>query len=571
VVLAVFGCVLASADTALAAGGGGDPGDPVVTTVQASLTVTNGGGLVTGEIVTNGSGTVINCGSDCFEDLDYEKSCDPPPGPQLCSDDHVTVRLTASRAGFTPHWNAADCDAQPSASQCDVEVTGAETARVTWTDSSPPTVGFSSPAAVAGPSTVFTAVPSDNVGVTKVDFYVDGILRATDTSPPYQYLPDLSPYADGSSHTLKVIAQDTSGNVSSNLADAPSHTFSVDKSTSITGVTTPAALVAAAPAVSFTPPGDLKSAGMTCTTKRGTTTTGSTTGCTSPYTAQLGASPADGNYTVELRAEDAVGNVATVTRTFTLDTVNPQLQITGGPAEGGVVQSRAASFNFTSSDANGVTLSCKLDGAAFGSCSGADSHGLSGLSLGLHTFAVRAVDGAGNTTTVQRTFTVEDPPAPPSNGGQGSGTPTGGDTPVQTGDGQAGTGPTTQPGQGGSGQATTPGGQGESADPPVVAARSSAKFSVKSGETKVSKLKLSGLARGMVVEVSCKGKGCPRGTTKFTVKKTSLDLTSVFKKRTLGAGAKIEVRVTQSGRRGKLFRYTTQKGSKKPKVQTLVV
>ena len=556
-VLSVVGCVLASADTALAVGDGDL--DPIVTTVQASLTVSPAGGTITGQIVGD-SGQVINCGSDCTEDLDYTQTCDPPPGPQLCSDNHVTVRLTASRPGFTANWNDGDCDSEPSVNVCEVEVTTqGQTVGLTWIDSAAPTVGFSSPAPIAGPATTFTAIAGDNVAVAKVDFYVDDVLRGTDTSPSYQFAPNLSLYTDGSTHTLKAISQDASGNRSSSLASAPSHSFTVDKSTGVSSVSTPASLVNAAPSVMFTPPGDLKANGMTCTTKRGTTTTGSTTGCTPPYTAQLGASPPDGSYTVELRAEDSVGNVATVTRTFTYDATDPQVQITGGPAEGAVIDSRSASYNFAASDANGVTITCRLDNGAFGPCSGADSHALSALSLGGHTFTVRAVDGAGNESSAQRTFTVQDPPTQtPDQGTQGGGSTTTTTTATTT---------TTT----GANTTGAPGNQGESSDPPVVAARSSAKFSVKRGKTKVAKLALTGLARGTVVEVTCKGKGCPRGTTKFTVKKTKLVLTSVFKKRTLGAGAKIEVRVTQPGRRGKLFRYATQKGSKKPKSETTVL
>jgi len=566
-ILAVVGGVLVSADTALAIPG--DPGEPQIGTHQASLTVTPpAAGSVTG--------TGIACPGDCFEELDYDESCERTRigGPLECSPiDPSTIRLTAARGpGWTADWGDGDCSAEPSANVCDVEVLDEQTVSLAWLDTGWPTVGFSSPASKAGPATVFNAVAGDNAGVSKVDFYVDGVLRGTDTSLPYQFAPDLSLYADGSSHALKIISQDPSGNRSSDLASAPSHTFTVDRSTSVSSVSTPASLVKAAPSVTFTPPADLKTNGMTCTTKRGTTTTGSTPGCTSPYTAQLGASPADGAYTVELRAEDNVGNVATITRAFTLDKTNPQVQINGGPAEGAVIDSRSASYNFAASDANGVTITCRLDSGAFGPCSGADSHALNGLTLGAHTFTVRAVDGAGNESSAQRTFTVQDPSTQtPDQGNQGGGSPTTTTATTTTGTDITGTPGTTGTAGTTGGTTGTPGNQGESLDPPVVAARSSAKFSVKRGKTKVSKLKLNGLARGMVVEVACKGKGCPRGTTKFTAKKATLDLTSVFKKRTLGAGARIEVRVTQAARRGKLFRYTTQKGSKKPKVQTTIV
>ena len=569
VFLFVFVCALAGARSAYAVDGGpGDPEPPVIRTHQASLTVTppSGGSI---------SGTGISCPGDCVQDLDYEESCEfVGIGGETCTPlDASTVRLTAGRgAGWTADWHNGDCSAEPSANVCDVEVLDDETVSLTWLDTGAPTVGFSSPAAVAGPSTVFTASASDNAGIAKADFFIDNVQRGTDTSPPYQFSPDLSLLADGSSHTLKVISQDTSGNRSSDLAGAPSHSFTADRSTGLSAVSAPGALVDGTPSVSFTPPADVKSGGVTCRTKRDTTVTGTQTGCTSPYSAQVAG---DGAYTVELTVEDRVGNTATVTRSFTLDTTDPQLSITGGPAAGAVVQARAASFNFSSSDANGVTLACKLDGGAFGPCSGADSHTLSGLSLGGHTFVVRAMDGAGNVVTVERAFTVQDPPAPVGGGNAGADGNTGTNSATNTETGAA-----TSPGAGGPGPGAgngpgagitgTPSGQGETAaEPLVVAARSSAKFSVRGGKTKVSKLNLTRLARGAVVEVTCKGNGCPRGTTKFNIKKSTLKLAAVFKRRTLRARARIEVRVTQRGRTGRVFRYTTQKGKKKPKAQTL--
>ena len=56
-------------------------------------------------------------------------------------------------------------------------------------DNSAPTVSLTAPAAganVKGTVSV-TASASDNVGVSKVEFYVDGVLKGTDTTSPYRY------------------------------------------------------------------------------------------------------------------------------------------------------------------------------------------------------------------------------------------------------------------------------------------------------------------------------------------------------------------------------------------------
>ncbi len=64
--------------------------------------------------------------------------------------------------------------------------------------------------------TVNVAVDAnDNFGVTRVEFYVDGILQSayTDTQPPYGFAWNTAPLADLQQHTLYVKAYDAAGNV----------------------------------------------------------------------------------------------------------------------------------------------------------------------------------------------------------------------------------------------------------------------------------------------------------------------------------------------------------------------
>ncbi len=106
---------------------------------------------------------------------------------------------------------------------------------------------------------------------------------------------------------------------------------------------------------------------------------------------------------------------------------------------------------------------------------------------------------------------------------------------------------------------------------PLAAAsgRVARRFAVRGGKTTVKRLTLSRLTRGATVEVSCKGRGGFRGTSKFTVRRASLKLTSLFKKRKLRARSRIEIRIAQPGRATRVFRYTTQKGKKQPKAVSL--
>ena len=103
--------------------------------------------------------------------------------------------------------------------------------------------------------------------------------------------------------------------------------------------------------------------------------------------------PADGSYTIRVRAVDNAANVQTpVSRTFTYDTVAPDTTITAQPPNPS--NQTSAGFSFTSTEA-GSSFQCSLDGAAFSACTSPRNY--TGLAAGAHTFQVRAIDPAGNT------------------------------------------------------------------------------------------------------------------------------------------------------------------------------
>ena len=83
-------------------------------------------------------------------------------------------------------------------------------------DTTPPTVSVTAPTAgatVSGDVSV-TASASDNVGVARVEFSVDGVQEVTDTSPPYSYGWNTMQDAGGP-HTILAKAFDTSNNSAS--------------------------------------------------------------------------------------------------------------------------------------------------------------------------------------------------------------------------------------------------------------------------------------------------------------------------------------------------------------------
>jgi len=107
-------------------------------------------------------------------------------------------------------------------------------------DNTPPAVSITAPqngSTVSGTVTV-SANASDNVGVAKVEFYLDNVLQATVTSSPYNWAWNTSLASNGS-HSIKATAYDAAGNNSSasvsltvnNVADTTTPTVSISSPT----------------------------------------------------------------------------------------------------------------------------------------------------------------------------------------------------------------------------------------------------------------------------------------------------------------------------------------------------
>jgi Tfp pilus assembly protein PilX len=81
-------------------------------------------------------------------------------------------------------------------------------------DVTPPSVTLTSPADDARVNGIVTiaATASDDVWVTRVDFYVDGVLHSSDLSNPYSASWDTTALGEGSTHTLTAKAFDAAGN-----------------------------------------------------------------------------------------------------------------------------------------------------------------------------------------------------------------------------------------------------------------------------------------------------------------------------------------------------------------------
>jgi hypothetical protein len=257
---------------------------------------------------------------------------------------------------------------------------------------------------LTAPETTIVSGPAGSVGSGSAGF----VFSATEPGSTFECALDGSAFAACSSprgftglaegaHTFEVRATDPAGNADETPA---SRTWRVDTTQPVTSIDSgPMGSVGSASAA-FTFSSDEQDAGFECALDGAAFAV-----CSSP---QSYAGLAEGAHTFEVRAMDGAGNSDSTpaTRTWRVDTIAPETAIVSGPM--GSVGSPSAAFAF-SSDEQGAGFECALDGAAFAACGSPQSY--AGLAEGVHTFHVRATDGAGNTdpTPATRTWTVDAP------------------------------------------------------------------------------------------------------------------------------------------------------------------
>ncbi len=86
-------------------------------------------------------------------------------------------------------------------------------------DTTAPTTAITAPAngATVGGTTSVTATASDNVGVTRVEFFLDGALQSTDTTSPYAWSWNTTGTSNGA-HALTTKAYDAANNIGTSAA-----------------------------------------------------------------------------------------------------------------------------------------------------------------------------------------------------------------------------------------------------------------------------------------------------------------------------------------------------------------
>jgi hypothetical protein len=242
--------------------------------------------------------------------------------------------------------------------------------------------GPSGPTASATATFAFFS-PDAGAGAT-FQCALDGAAFAACTSPKaYSGLSEAA-------HSFAVRVRDAVGNLDPTPA---THSWTVDLTPPSTTITDGPSGVVPIASASFTFTSSEADSTFGCSVDGG-----AFAACTSPA-ALTGL--AQGAHSFAVRATDAAGHVdpTPATRSWTVDTVAPDVTITAGPAGASISGPRVV-FAFTVSDG---AVACSLDGGAFAACT--SPFGVN-LPAAPHSFSVRASDAAGNVTTVTRSWTV---------------------------------------------------------------------------------------------------------------------------------------------------------------------
>jgi hypothetical protein len=335
-----------------------------------------------------------------------------------------TLSDTSSTAPYSFNWNTTSltngsCNLSAKAYDASGNVGTSSTVRVTVNnEKTPPTTSITSPlngATVKGSVTV-AANASDNVGVTKVELYVNGALYAADTASPYQFTWDTTLLANGSV-TLQTKAYDAANNLGQSATvtvtvnnDAIAPTASI--SSPLAGATVNGTVTVSATATDNI--GVIKAELYVNGTLSATLTT-------APYNFNWDSTlTANGSCPLAVKAYDAAGNVGTsgtVTVTLANDKTPPAVSI-GSPLAGATVNGMAT-VSATATDNVGVTKTeLYVNGTLYATLTAAPYNFSWDSTLaanGSCTLAAKAYDAAGNIATSSTvTVTVANDKTPPA-------------------------------------------------------------------------------------------------------------------------------------------------------------
>lgn len=214
----------------------------------ASLAATGGGTYVidnvppTVSVSSPASGSTLSAGSTVSVTSTATDASSAISSVDIYIDGAKATTLTTSP--YTYSWNTSGLalgshTVQAKATDAVGNIGSSATNTVTLADQTPPTVSITAPTAstkVAGTVNV-SVTAADNAGgsgLAKVEFYVDGALKATNTASPYSFSWDSKTASDGS-RSLTAKAYDNAA--TPNVATSPAVAVTVDN----TAPTTPGA------------------------------------------------------------------------------------------------------------------------------------------------------------------------------------------------------------------------------------------------------------------------------------------------------------------------------------------
>jgi hypothetical protein len=380
----------------------------VVTTLVAVVAFAGpaaAAGTVT--VTIEGFGTVtgpgIDCsqtgGPDCSQPYANVQECDDEQ-PPVCVFAAPDVELTAGPDSNGYLFNGfTGCDTTAGRT-CGITVTAATSVVARFRDAQAPSMPVPSPSSgVHRGQITLSAGPTDNGGVTRVEFRVRGALVATDTSAPYMASFNTATVADGAA-AIQATAFDAAGNSSSS-------------SSGITIDNTGPSLTVIGPNGQTFGPGTTQSWTITASdptlatvqcSLAATGGSGSFSACSGGAGSHSVSNQPGGSYGFRVRATDGAGNVTEVLRTFSIDATAPQATFTKQPPRRVKTRKKKAKVTYAFAAEPGATFRCSLDGAAFAACPATVTYK---VKPGKHTFQVVAVDAAGNVQAAPTTSTFK--------------------------------------------------------------------------------------------------------------------------------------------------------------------
>jgi len=274
------------------------------------------------------------------------------------------------------------------------------------TDNTPPTTEILAPVSgsvVSGAVSIAVGA-TDDVGVTRVEWYLNGSCAGTNFSAPATFSWDTTGYTNGS-YTLEARAYDAAGNVGSSATVSVSVQNVPNVSVPIVQIVSPAVGAAVSGVTSI----NVSTANDPGVTNVELYLNGSLSATSSAAAAAFSwntASYPNGAYTLQAKAYDATGNVgasdivSVSVQNTPPDTIAPVVQITAPSSGATLTASRSTKVYVVATDNVGVTrVDLLVDGNSYATSTSAMPIFplyANKLTHGAHTVQAVAYDAAGN-------------------------------------------------------------------------------------------------------------------------------------------------------------------------------